>query len=144
VSGLIALRRDHPTFRRRQFFQGRTLHGEGTVDLQWFTADAVVMNDEQWNEDDLKTVTIFLGGGSIEQSARGEQITDTDVLWMVNASTDDVEFTLPSEQWGLQWRCVLDTATGEVSAPDVEPIAAAESIKLVNRSLMLLVRVSAE
>ena len=29
TSALIAFRRDHPTFRRRQFFQGRALHGDG-------------------------------------------------------------------------------------------------------------------
>ena len=28
VGELVALRRRHPTFRRRQFFQGRALHGD--------------------------------------------------------------------------------------------------------------------
>ena len=144
VSGLIALRREHPTFRRRQFFQGRALHGEGTVDLQWFTADADVMNDDQWNQDDLKTVTIFLGGGSIEQSARGEQITDVDVLWLINASAADTEFRLPAEQWGQHWRCVLDTATGEINSPDSVTTDGGSSLTVVSRSLMLFVQNDAE
>ncbi len=141
VSGLIQLRRDHPTFRRRQFFQGRQLHGEGTVDLQWFTAEAAVMDDEQWNQDDLKTVMIFIGGGSIEQSARGEQITDTDALWLVNASADDVAFILPPENWGAQWRRVLDTATGEVSPVEPTVVDAGDEVVLVNRSTVLFMRV---
>ncbi|MCU1399986.1 MAG: glycogen debranching enzyme GlgX, partial [Acidimicrobiales bacterium] len=141
VSALIHLRREHPTFRRRQFFQGRTLHGEDTIDLQWFTADGSVMSDEQWNEGDLKTVTIYLGGGTIEQSARGEQITDTDVLWFLNASDGTVEFTVPPEQWGEQWRCVLDTATGQVGAPEAAIATAGATVELVDRSLMLFVRV---
>ncbi len=140
VSALIALRREHPTFRRRQFFQGRVLHGEGTVDLQWFTADAEIMNDDQWNQDDLKTVTIFLGGGSIEQSARGEQITDCDVIWMINASANDTDFRLPAEQWGKHWRCVLDTATATVNAPDAAIVDGGGAVTLVSRSLMLFVR----
>jgi len=28
VSYLLALRRDHPSFRRRQFFQGKPRHGD--------------------------------------------------------------------------------------------------------------------
>ncbi|MCU1394163.1 MAG: glycogen debranching protein [Ilumatobacteraceae bacterium] len=141
VSALIHLRREHPTFRRRQFFQGRSLHGEGTVDLQWFTADGSVMSDEQWNEDDLKTVAIYLGGSSIEQSARGEQITDVDVLWFVNASDEAVEFTFPPEQWGEQWRCVLDTASGDVASAEAGVAKAGDSVPLVDRSLMLFVRI---
>ncbi len=98
------------------------------------------MTDDQWNQDDLKTVTIFLGGGSIEQSTRGEQITDTDVLWLINASADDTEFRLPAEQWGQQWRCVLDTATGEINSPEAATVHAGASLQLIGRSQMLFVR----
>ena len=141
VAGLIALRREHPTFRRRQFFQGRSLHGEGTVDLAWFTSDAAEMNDEQWGEGGLKSVTIFLGGGSIEQSARGEQVSDVNVLWLMNADADDVKFVLPDAKWGARWRCVLDTGTGEVSAADASIVDAASAVQMTGRSLMLFVHV---
>ena len=144
VTGLIALRREHPTFRRRQFFQGRSLHGEGTVDLAWFTSDAAEMTDEQWGEGGLKSVTIFLGGGSIEQSVRGEQITDVNVLWLMNADADDVEFVLPDDKWGAHWRCVLDTGTGEVSAADATIVDASSAIPMTGRSLMVFVHVEDE
>jgi glycogen operon protein len=35
VRRLIALRRRHPTFRRRDFFEGRPLHRRGQHDIQW-------------------------------------------------------------------------------------------------------------
>jgi isoamylase len=144
TTALIALRREHPTFRRRQFFQGRSLHGNGTADLAWFTSEADEMNDEQWNEGFLKAVTIFIGGGSIEHSARGEEITDSDVLWLMNASGEDVPFTLPDAAWGKQWRCVLDTTTGDVNSADVEPIDAGAGLTMIGHSQMVFVHVDEE
>ena len=137
TAALIALRRDHPTFRRRQFFQGRTLHGEGTIDLAWFTPAGEPMADDQWDEAFIKAVTIYLGGGHIEQSSRGEQITDTDVLWLMNASGDDVPFTVPDAQPGARWRCMMDTATGAVNPLDAAVWEAGSTLTLMGHSTML-------
>ena len=41
VRRLIALRRSHPTFRRRDFFAGRALHGGGLKDLLWLKPDGL-------------------------------------------------------------------------------------------------------
>jgi isoamylase len=144
VTGLIALRRDHPTFRRRQFFQGKSLHGEGTVDLAWFAADASEMTDDEWNEGAVKSVAIYLGGNAIEQSWRGEQIHDTNFLWLVNADHDPVQFTLPAANWGEQWRVTLDTTTSEVDAADARVFDAGSTVDLLAHALVLLEHVAAE
>ncbi|HEY4334083.1 MAG TPA: glycogen debranching protein GlgX [Ilumatobacteraceae bacterium] len=144
VGAVIGLRREHPTFRRRQFFQGRALHGEGTTDLAWFSADGVEMGNEKWSEGDLKNVMIYLGGSSIEHNSRGEQVTDTDFLWLINAGAEAVEFTLPGDTWGRCWRCVMDTTTGEVGAADAPELAAASVVELIDRSVMLLAHVAEE
>ena len=138
VTGVIAMRRDHPTFRRRQFFQGRSLHGEGTVDLAWFDAEGTEMDDGQWNEGDLKFVAIFLGGGNIEQSSRGEPVTDTDFIWLINAAHEPATITLPDAKWGPQWKTVLCTATGEIDAPDAAVHDASATIEMDSHTLMLL------
>ena len=138
VSGVIAMRRDHPTFRRRQFFQGRTLHGEGTVDLAWFDAEGTEMDDDQWNEGDLKFVAIFLGGDNIEQSSRGEPVTDTDFIWLINAAHEPATITLPDSKWGAQWRTVLCTATGEIDSPDATVYDASGTVEMDSHTLMLL------
>jgi glycogen operon protein len=140
VSGVIAFRRDHPTFRRRQFFQGGALHGEGTTDLAWFTAEGHEMADEQWQAGDLKTVTIFLGGQSIEQSSRGEPVTDIDVLWLINADSQDAAFTLPPSEFGGQWRLAIDTAAAVVSPVEAEEYEAGGTVKMMSLSMMLLLR----
>ncbi len=141
VADLIALRRDHPTFHRRQFFQGRALHGEGTTDLAWFSADGVEMGDEKWGEGDLKTVMIFIGGSSIEQNNRGEAVTDLDFLWLINAGSESASFTLPGDTWGASWTSVVDTSTGEVSVLDPAVHDAATDLELLDRSILLLRRV---
>src|SRR6185369_3943756 len=46
---LAELRRNHPAFRRRGWFQGRPIrHAEGAElpDIAWFTPDGTEMNDE--------------------------------------------------------------------------------------------------
>ncbi len=81
---------------------------------------------------------IYLGGGSIEQSARGEPITDTNFLWLVNAGSDTTSFTLPAPNWGEVWRVALDTTTGDVDPLDTPIRKAGESIEIIDHSLLLL------
>src|SRR5918995_1417804 len=45
---VIALRRDHPVFRRRKFFQGQAIHGSGVKDIGWFTPDGHEMDETHW------------------------------------------------------------------------------------------------
>ena len=40
---MIALRRAHPVFRRRDFFQGRPLHGSDVKDIAWLQPDGTEM-----------------------------------------------------------------------------------------------------
>ncbi len=138
VTSLITLRRDHPTFRRRQFFQGRSLHGEDTADLAWFDAAGHEMTEDQWTEGDLRFVAIFLGGGSIEQSARGEEVTDTNFIWLVNAGQEPITITLPEARWGQHWRTVLCTSTGDVDVADAPLYEAGGEVVMDNNTLTLL------
>ncbi len=138
VTGLITLRREHPTFRRRHFFQGRALHGEGTVDIAWFDTDGTEMSDEHWNIGGLRFVAMFLGGGSIEQSARGEAVTDTDFIWLINAGHGPASIVLPKQRWGERWRTVVCTSTGEIDSPNALAFDAGCTVEMDSRTLMLL------
>src|SRR6266545_4865026 len=48
VTRLIRLRRDHPVFRRRRFFQGRRIHAEELTDIAWFKPDGGQMTADDW------------------------------------------------------------------------------------------------
>jgi glycogen operon protein len=97
------------------------------------------MTDEQWGESGLNSLTIYIGGSSIEMSARGEPVTDADVLWMINTDPGEVEFTVPDATWGEAWRCVLDTATGEIDPAIALVLKPGDTIGLIGRSAMLFV-----
>jgi glycogen operon protein len=140
TSAVVAFRKQHPTFRRRQFFQGRSLHNSETADLCWFDPAGSEMDAEQWNEAYAHALTIFLSGHAIEHDARGELVTDDDVLWMVNASADDIVFTVPPERWGSEWELAIDTATGEVSPLLPIRLAAGATVKVTGRSTIMFIR----
>ncbi|HET7488121.1 MAG TPA: glycogen debranching protein GlgX [Acidimicrobiales bacterium] len=108
---LIALRRTHPVFRRRHFFQGRPLHGDDVSDIAWFRTDGSSMNGEDWAAGFAKTLGVFLNGEAIpDLDARGERIVDDSFLVLFNAHHEPVDFELPPEEFGERWVKVLDTA----------------------------------
>jgi isoamylase len=137
---LIALRRAHAVFRRRQFLFGREMEGSGLPDAAWFRADGARMRDEDWG--DLPPVVgVFLNGEEIASpDSRGRQVLDETFLLLFNAHHEDCAFTLPDGQFGKSWTVVLDTAT-DVEAAVVQLDAGVE-IDLVHHSLVLLRRVS--
>src|SRR5678810_1445856 len=50
TSALIMLRAAHPVFRRRQFFQGRSIYGADIKDLSWFRPDGQEMTEDDWKQ----------------------------------------------------------------------------------------------
>jgi glycogen operon protein len=62
---LIRLHKEHPVFRRRRWFQGRPIHGQGVPDLGWFKPDAEEMSEEDWQQGFGKSIGVFLNGEAI-------------------------------------------------------------------------------
>jgi glycogen operon protein len=108
---LTALRREHPVFRRRRFFQGRPLRGSDVVDIGWFRPDGAVMDDDDWESGFAKSMTVFLNGDAIrEPDSRGERITDTSFFLMFNGHFESLDFTVPEGEYGESFEVVVDTA----------------------------------
>jgi isoamylase len=136
---LIALRRDHPVFRRRRFFQGQAIHGTGVTDVAWFTPDGSQMSEEGWGEGSTKALGIFLNGEAIGSTdTHGDPITDDSFYVMLNAHDHELEFRLPAEPWGPGWVKVL--YTDEPRPAEGGPFEAGTPLTLIGRSLMLLRR----
>jgi isoamylase len=138
VRTLTRLRAEHPVFRRRRFFTGRS-DGEQLPDIVWLRTDGTEMGHEDWDTGKL-TLAVFLNGDAIaEPGLRGETITDDSFLMLLNASPDDVEFTLPDGPYAQQWQQVLNTADiGDVD--DAEPVPARSEVKVTGRSVVLMRR----
>ncbi|CAN5205788.1 glycogen debranching protein GlgX [soil metagenome] len=139
TAGLTRLRAKHPTFRRVRFFNGRPVTrgaGEPLPDIEWLGTDASPMGDEEWETDFVKAGGVFLHGTGIRgRDARGQRITDDNVLLFFNASENDVDFVLPAEEYGEKWEIVVDTAAG---ASD-EHVPAGSPLHVQSRSMVVLV-----
>lgn len=59
VQSLTTLRKDHPVFRRRNFFQGRKIRGADVKDIIWLTHSGKEMTGEEWNHKVLHAVSVF-------------------------------------------------------------------------------------
>ena len=107
---LIQFRKQHPVFRRRKWFQGRPIYGANVTDIAWFTPDGMEMAEEQWGEGFAKALGVFLNGEGIDTpDSRGERIVDDSFYVLFNAHYEPLPFLLPKEDWGKQWKVVLDT-----------------------------------
>ena len=118
---LLQLRREHPVFRRRHFFQRRGIRGAEVKDLTWFEPNGQEMTDQAWEASAVRTLMVRLGGDSIgEVDRRGERIADDTFLLLVNAHPHGVTFTLPTDHQELRWERILDTGDahwGRSAAP---------------------------
>ncbi|HVL94112.1 MAG TPA: glycogen debranching protein GlgX [Acidimicrobiales bacterium] len=138
TSRLIALRRQHPVFRRRRYFQGRPVHGKGCSDIAWFRPDGTEMGDEDWRDGWAKSVAVFLNGQAISSpDRRGERIVDDSFLLLFHAGHEAVAFTTPEERFGVGWVVVVDTAD---DWREGEQLKAGEQFELAGRSVALLRR----
>jgi glycogen operon protein len=139
VRRLIALRQNHPVFRRRNFFQGRSIKGAGIKDILWLRPDGREMPDEEWNQEHARTLGLFLSGSAVDEiDERGQLITDENFLLLMNAHHEEVPFTIPTAASGMMWNCLVDTSFEHARSPGTvhEPMT---TYPLQSRSLALLV-----
>jgi isoamylase len=136
---LLDLRRDHPVFRRKDYFAGRPLHGSGISDIAWFRPDGEEMDEAAWDSGFAKSVAVFLNGQAIATpGSRGERIVDDSFLAVFNAHHEDLDFTLPPARFGESWIRILDTgdglAEGETSKAGEVICATCRSFTLFRRT----------
>jgi len=109
VRRLIALRKRHPTFRRRSFFQGQALGDAAAKDLAWLRPDGQEMGPDDWNDANTRCLGMLISGDGIQDAgSHGELVRDDDFLLLLNAHHDDVPFVLP--EGASPWRRSLDSA----------------------------------
>ena len=136
---VIDLRKTHPIFRRRNFFQGRAIKGAGVKDILWLRPDGGEMSDEQWNQEHARTLGVFLSGSAVDEvDERGQPTVDENFLLLMNAHHEPVPFLLPTAASEMRWLALIDTSCETTRNPgrQYEP---GMSYSLGPRSLALLV-----
>jgi isoamylase len=135
---LLAFRRQHPVFCRRDWFQGREIHGSGIHDLGWYDPAGTEISDEDWQDGEAKAIAVFLNGQEIlTPDAQGNRIVDDSFLLFFNAQGETSPFVIPEVLRDRPWDLVLDTKleAGFLDAPRSVPGA---EIVVGARSLVLL------
>ena len=145
TAAVAALRAEHPTFRRIRFFNGRPVTrdaGEPLPDIEWLGPDGAPMTDDDWDADFVKAATAFLNGQGIRgRDARGNRMTDANVLLLFNASEVDVNFSLPPAEYAASWTVEVDTA--DIGAETLgRNLESGAGLTLTSRSMMVLVAAS--
>jgi glycogen operon protein len=135
---LMRLRREHPVFRRRQFFQGRRIRGSEVKDIAWFRPDGQEMTDEDWDAGYARSIGMRLAGDAMdEKDEKGRPISDDSMLVLLNAHHEPLSFTLPAHKRGVRWELLLDTASPH-DGKRVTVFKGGESYDLESRSLSVL------
>jgi glycogen operon protein len=142
VRRAIELRRTHPAFRRRHFFEGRPLQGsDEDKDIAWLKPDGTEMTEQEWNNGFARCLGVYLAGDRLgETDARGRAVTDDHFIVLFNAHDGKIPFTLPAfDSWG--WLVLFDTARDEGLSPE-GTYRSDNAYPLEGRSLVLLQKVS--
>ncbi|HYO01487.1 MAG TPA: glycogen debranching protein GlgX [Mycobacterium sp.] len=135
---VTALRKNHPVFRRRRFFDGKlTRNGDEDIrDIAWLTTAGVPMTPDDWNSG-FQCVAVFLNGDAIPApNARGERVVDDTFLLCFNAHSDPVEFVAAEGDYAAEWTAELDSAESTGSSDLV--VNAGETFSVQGRSIILL------
>jgi len=134
---IVSIRREHPAFQRRKWFQGWPIHGTQVSDIAWFTPDGEKMEEEHWGEGFAKSLGIFIYGLGIRSAGpHGENVTDDSFYVIFNAHYEPIEFKLPEKKWGEYWEKVIDTNDPELN--DNQVFTASQTITVESRSLIVL------
>jgi glycogen operon protein len=139
TAAMSRLRRDHPTFRRRRFFEGRPVQrdvGAPIQDIAWLRPDGSLMQPDDWESGFGRAVGVFLNGQGIrEKDRRGDPIRDRHFIVLFNAGDDIIDFHIPVVEYSPDWEVVIDTAGERADSPLVSP---GDTVRLAAKSLIVL------
>ncbi|MCF0055032.1 glycogen debranching protein GlgX [Dyadobacter sp. CY356] len=138
TKSLIHLCEDHPTFRRRRWFQDLPVTGSDMKDIMWFLPDGNQIPDEKWDKEKGKSFGVFLNGQGIRcVDFDGHRIKDDHFYIIFHAGNDPIDFTLPNEECGSNWTLVLNTAESFVGEKD-DVLASGDKLNVIGHCVIAL------
>jgi glycogen operon protein len=139
VRRMIRLRRRHPAFHRRHFFQGRDIVGVGVKDITWLTPAGDEMATSEWSQSFARCLGMFLAGSAMDEyDERGRLVLDDNFIILLNGDHEGLDFMLPKFPAKSRWNVEIDTAWPAGERRDGRHFASGEAYPLQKRSLVLL------
>lgn len=137
VARLIALRREHLTFRHADFFGGR--RGDRTHGVRWLPVDGFELSASQWDEPHARCQGMFINCSALQDTdRRGRHLVDDDFLLLFNAHHEELGFLLPDQGGPTPWQVCIDTASAVTELRLRLPAASRSPLRV--RYMALLMR----
>jgi len=134
TKGLVALRQEHPVFRRNRF-----LAGAEAADLRWFTPAGGYMEAGDWSDPNALAIALYLDGSDApDRAADGTWLIDDDFMVLVNAWWESLDFTLPETRPQARWQQEIDTFDPVRAGSAVTRLQAGDQIAVGPRSVVVL------
>jgi glycogen operon protein len=132
---LLALRAEHPVFRRTTFRHGEQLvdttnHPVGRRNLAWFGGCPTEMTAEDWQDPHRRTLGVYLA-----HDAPNRDHDEAFLVWF-HGGADPVEVTLPDGGWAETYTVVAHT--GDEGELPTEKIPAGTSLHIPGRTVVVL------
>jgi len=135
---VVRLRADSPALRQPEFFEGRTTP-TGRPDLIWLRPDGHELEDDDWFDQDRRTLGLWIDGSNSQSRTRdGELVADHSWLLLLHAGAEAMDVVLPSAELGESFEPVLDSTVDDGIPESSEVLAAGATVTMPGRSLLLL------
>jgi glycogen operon protein len=136
---IIQYRRAHPNFHRRSFHEEDPNVAAQSENVQWTRSDGKPMEQGDWeNGGWMRTLGMVLKGDAPEiRDREGRHVSDDDFVLLLNSHFEPVDFKLPPDIAGWDWKIAIDTARPDLPLGK-EPIQNG-AIKMEGRSFVVLV-----
>jgi glycogen operon protein len=96
VTQLARFRQDHPSVRRRKYFDGRTNPYTGRPDIAWLCREGKPMVSDVWHAAGTRFFAALLDGAQEDKRDKAAPI-----LLLFNSSPEDIDFPMPDGRWTL-------------------------------------------
>lgn len=130
----IRLRKDHPVFRRTEFFKG-SMAGK-QPDIQWYAADG---SNPDWSK--ISRFLAFRLLGTFNSGAK--KISDNDFFIAANTDRQDIMLRIPAITDSRKWYRIADTSiedeTSLLSVENAETLISQDRYVLPASSMLILV-----
>ena len=131
---LIHFRRDEPTVRRRDFFNGQPIRPGDLPDVAWFGPDGEPMD---WSHCTRSLIGVFGATHHVDPA----QHPPRHVMMIFHPGSEPREFVLPTLPRKVDWRLFIDTA--QDSPNDIHPngdgMRAPKSVTLAHHAMLVFV-----